>query len=122
MFVWVSHLAADVLWNVWNDLHATWNDTLRTAVTHCVGRSCWSTEALCELLNQRAADIVGCDVDGISNAKDNKGAFGREGEARLGSIESSTGSFLNFTDPDSLLADYRADEDVWDEETERVGT
>jgi len=59
-------------------------------------------------------------VYGICDTKDDEGAFSGEWQTRLRGIEAGTGRFLDFADSDTLLADDRANEDMWDEKAERV--
>jgi hypothetical protein len=68
----VAHLAAGVLGDIGHDLHATRNNALRTTVTDSICRSSWAAEALSQLLNQGATDIVGGNVDGISDTKNHE--------------------------------------------------
>lgn len=117
----VTHLAASVLRNVWNDLHAARDDALRTTVANGVGRSSGATEAFSQLLNKRAADVVGGDVNSVRDTEDDEGAFSREGQARLGGVEARTRCLLNLADSNTALADDGTDEDVGNEKAERVG-
>ena len=72
-----THLAASMLRNVGHYLHATRHDTLRTTVAEGVCGSCWTTEPVAQLLDERAADVISSNVHGVSNTENNKGALGR---------------------------------------------
>jgi hypothetical protein len=58
--------------NIRNDLHTSRDDTSRSATASSVGRSSRASETLGQLLNKGATDVVGSNVDGICNTKDNK--------------------------------------------------
>ena len=72
MLVWVTHLTASMLRYVWDDLHAAWNYTLRTAVADSVGRGCRSTEAIGKLLDQCASDIVRGYMHSVSDSENDE--------------------------------------------------
>jgi hypothetical protein len=58
--------------HVWDHLHASRNYSCWTATSGSVGRCCRSPKSLRELLKKRATDIVGGNVNSISNAKYNE--------------------------------------------------
>ena len=57
---------------------------------------------------------------GVSHSQNDERALSRQREALFGGVEAGTRCILDFTDANTLLADDRADEDMWDEETKRV--
>lgn len=59
-------------------------------------------------------------MDGIGNTHDNEGPFTRHREARIGCIQASARCLLNLTDPSTTLTNNRANENMWDQETQRV--
>lgn len=101
-------VAASWLRDIGDDLHATRNNSSGAATPRGIGRGCGATESLGKLLKQRATHIVGCDMNCIRNTEDNERAFGRKGEGRVGCVEASTRSFLNFTNAHTPLANDRA--------------
>jgi hypothetical protein len=58
-----------------DDLHAARHYPYRSTASGCIRRCRWTSKALVELLKQRTSDIICCDVDCISHAHDDKGAF-----------------------------------------------
>jgi hypothetical protein len=72
VLIGVAHLAAGVLGHIGYNLHATRNNALGTTVTDSIRRSSWAAEALSQLLNQSATDIVGGNVDSISDTKNHE--------------------------------------------------
>lgn len=75
----VTILTTDRLWDIWNNLHAAWDDTCRSTTSRGVSRGSWAPESLSQLLNQGDSNIVGCDMYCVSNTQDNKGSFSRKG-------------------------------------------
>jgi len=65
--VWVAVLTTGRLGYVWHNLHATRDNTSRTATSGSISRGCWAAEALGQLLNECYCDVVCCNVDGISD-------------------------------------------------------
>ena len=117
----VAHLTASVLRNIRNYLHAARDNTLRTTVTDSIRRSCWSAEALSQLLDKRATDIVGGNVDSISDTKYNERALCRQRQTRFRGVQTCTGSFLNLANSDTLLSNDGADQDVRNKQAKRIG-
>lgn len=117
----MAHLPTGVLRDVRDDLHAAGYHALRTSVTYSVRGSSRTTEAISQLLDERAADVVGCDMHSVSHSQHDEGALGGERQAGLRCIQTGSGGFLDLTNPDTLLADDGTNEDVRDEQTKRVG-
>jgi hypothetical protein len=72
VLIGVTHLAASVLGNVRDDLHAARHNALRTTVTNSVSRSSWAAKALSQLLHEGATNVVSSDVNGVSDTKDHE--------------------------------------------------
>lgn len=60
-------------------------------------------------------------MNSIGHAHDNQRPFRGKGQARVGSIETGSGSLLNLLDARTALANNRADQDVGDQETQGIG-
>jgi hypothetical protein len=72
---WSSVVARSRLRRIWHNLHTSWDRSCRGAAASGVGRSGWATKALIELLQKRATDVVGGNVDGICNAHHDQGSL-----------------------------------------------
>lgn len=110
--VGVTVLTTSRLRDVRHDLHATGYCSSGTTAPSSVCRSCRSSKAFSELLNEGHGDIVCGDVYGISNTKDDERPFGRQGKASIGSVQTSTGRLLYLANADTGLANDGADEDM----------
>lgn len=119
--IWMTILTACWLRDVWDNLHASRNNTSGTTTASGVCRCGRSSEALGELLHQSNSDVVSRNVDRIRNAEDDKGSFGGERKTGIGRIQARTRCFLDLTNAHSRLADDRSDENVRDKQTERIG-
>lgn len=71
VIVWVSILTTCGLRNIWDDLHASWNNASRSATSGSVSRSCRSAKSFSQLLYKGLSDIISRNMDCISNTKDN---------------------------------------------------
>jgi hypothetical protein len=116
----VAVVAAGRLGVVGNHLHSTRDCASGTAAASCVGRGCRSAKTLVQLLEERAADIVGCNVDGIGYTHHDQGALRRQGEARVRRIQAGARRLLDLLDAGAALADDGADENMGDEQAKRV--
>jgi hypothetical protein len=114
--IWMTILAPSWLRNVRNDLHTTWHDTGRATATSGICRGGRATESLSELLNESDGDIVGCDVNSVSNTKDHKGSLSRQRKARVRCIKTGTRGFLDFANANTRFANDGSNQDVRDEE------
>ena len=112
--VWVAVLAASRLGHIRHHLHAARNCPGGSTAASSIGRGCRATESLSQLLHQSYGDIVGCDVHGIGNTKDNQRTLGRERETGIGGIQARTGGLLDLANTATTLADDGADENVGD--------
>jgi hypothetical protein len=112
--VGVAVLAASRLRHVWNHLHATRNGTGGATAASSISRGCRAAEALSQLLHQGHGHIVGRDVDGIGDTKNDQGALGRQREAGIGSVQARTGGLLDLADTATTLADDGSNENVGD--------
>lgn len=81
--IWMTVLTSCGLRDVWNDLHTAGNNACWSSTSGSISGCSWAAEAFCELLNQGLAHVVGCNVDGVSNAKDYQRALSGEGETRV---------------------------------------
>jgi hypothetical protein len=63
-------LTTSWLGHVRYNLHTTWDCSSRTAAPGGVSRGCWTSKALCKLLHKSHSNIVCCDVNSISDTKD----------------------------------------------------
>lgn len=97
-----------------NDLHSTGNGSSGSTGSRGVGRRGGSSVSVGELLHERAGDVVGSDMDGISDAGHNQGALSRQRQGRAGRIKSSARSFLDLANTRAGLANDRTDQDVRD--------
>jgi hypothetical protein len=68
-------LATSRLRYVWNDLHASRNDTGWSATSSGIRRGRNPPEAFRQLFHERLADIIGGDVNGIGDAKHDERPF-----------------------------------------------
>lgn len=110
-----------MLRNIRHDLHTAGHDTLRPTVANSISRSSGASKALGQLLDKCAANIVGGNVNSVSDTKHHERALSGKRQTRLRSIEASSGGLLDFANPHTLLADDRANQNVRDEKTKRVG-
>lgn len=95
--------------NVGYDLHATRNNTSRATTPGSIRRRSWASKSLSELLNEGNGNIVGCNVNSISNTEDNEGTFGRQRKASIRGIQACTRGFLDLANADTTLADNGTD-------------
>jgi hypothetical protein len=112
--VWVAVLAASRLGHVWHHLHTTRNGTGGSTAASSISRGCRAAESLSQLLHQGHGNIVGRNVDGIGDTKDDQGTLGREREAGIGSVETRTGGLLDLANTATTLADDGSNENVGD--------
>ena len=112
--------AACRLWDVWNNLHATWDNASWAALTSSISRCGWTTESGGELIHKGGSDVVCGDVDGIGYTEDDEGSLAGEWEVHVGGVELGAGLLLDLLDAGSSLADDSANENGWDEKTKRV--
>lgn len=77
----ISVIPSGRLRTVRHHLHAARHDACRTTATCRVGRRGRAAEAVVELLKQRAAHVVGGDVNGIGNAHNDERPLSGHGEA-----------------------------------------
>lgn len=66
--VTVAVVATGRLGSVGDHLHPSGDSSGGTAATSRIGGGCGAAKTLIELLEERATDVVGCNVDGISHA------------------------------------------------------
>lgn len=116
----ISELAAHSLRHVGNDLHTTWNHARGLPVAVCVGRCRRSAEALCELLHESLANVVGCNMDSICDSEYYERSFGGERQAGIGGVQSSAGCVLNLSNSSTTFANDRSNEKMGDQQTERI--
>lgn len=116
----VTILATSRLRDVRHNLHATGNCSSRTSTPGSISGSRRSSKAFGELLDEGSADVVRGNVHGIGNTEDDKRPLSRQGEASIGGIQPRTRCFLDLANTDSTLANDRADENVGDQQTQRV--
>lgn len=114
-------LTTSRLRDVGYNLHTAGNDTGRSTTTGGISRSSWSTEAFGKLLYQSTSNIVGGNVDSISHTQDDKRSLGGQRKARIRCVQSSTRGFLDLTDSHTTLTDDGANEDVRNQQAQRVG-
>lgn len=69
-------LTAYRLWNIRDNLHASRHDTSRTTAACSVRGSCRPTKSLRQLLNKGLPNVVGSNMDRVSDPKDDQGSFG----------------------------------------------
>ncbi len=62
-------LSASRLRNIWDHLHAAWNNTCWSTTTSSICRSCRTTKSFSQLFHQCLSDVVGSNVNCISYAK-----------------------------------------------------
>jgi hypothetical protein len=105
-------LTAGRLGNVRDDLHAARDSTCRTAAASSVGRGRGTAVTLGQLLNQGGSNVIGGNVNGICDTKDDEGALCGQRKACIGSIQASTGGLLDFTNATATLSDDGTNQDV----------
>lgn len=105
---------------VWDHLHASGDGASRRAASGCVGRGSGAAKSIVELLEERAADIVSSNVNGISNAHDYERAFAGHGKAGIRGIEPCARGFLNLTNAGTTLSNDGANKNMRDQQTEGV--
>ena len=91
--------------HIWNNLHATRNNTGGTTASGSVSRGGGATEALGQLLDKSAADIESSYVNGVSNAKYDQRTLRRQWQTLVGGIQPGARGFLDLANADTLLAD-----------------
>jgi hypothetical protein len=79
--IWVAIVSASWLGHVWNHLHSSRHYSRRATASRGVRRCRGSSKPLRELLKEGASDIVGGNMNGISNAEDDEGTFCRKRKA-----------------------------------------
>jgi hypothetical protein len=102
--IWMTVLTTSGLWDIGHNLHTTWNGPCRSAAAGGVCRGCWSSKALCELLNKGHSNIVRGNVNSVGNTKDDEGPLSGEGKTSIRRIEASSRGLLNFTNTATTLA------------------
>lgn len=70
------------------------------------------------VFEEDCADVVNCDVDGVSNTGDGENTFGRAGKHGFASSKASSGGLLDFLDLGALLADDGAHARVGNDEAD----
>lgn len=60
-------------------------------------------------------------MDGIRNTKDYEGSLRRKGQTAVRGIETSSRGFLDFTNPNAGFTDDGTDQNVWNEQAQRIG-
>lgn len=80
---------------VWYNLHPTWDWTGRAPRAGRVSRRGRTSESLGQLLNEGVGDVVGRDMNGIGNTKNNQRTFGGKRETRTRRVETCPRSLLN---------------------------
>ena len=108
------------LWDVWNNLHATWDNASWATLAGSICRCGWTTESGSELVHEGGSDVVCGDVDGVCYTEDNEGSLAGKWQVHVGGVELGAGLLLDLLDAGSSLADDGADEDGWDEKAEWV--
>lgn len=116
----VAVAASRRVWDVWDNLHAAWDNASWAAAAGSVGGCGWAAETGGELLEESGGDIVGGDVDGVCDTEDDEGPLRREWEVLVGRVESCSRLLLDFLDACSSLADNGSYENIWDEKAKRV--
>ncbi len=114
-------VASGRLREIGHDLHAARHDPHRPATPGCIRRGGRATKPLVQLLEKGAADIIGGNVDRIGHAHNHQRPLRGQRQARVRGVETSTRGFLNLLDPGTALANYRADEDVGNQQPKRIG-
>lgn len=79
----IAVVAAGRLGIVGDHLHPARDGASRAAAASRVGRSRGPAETLVELLQKRAAHVVGCDVDRVGHAHHDQRALRGQGQARV---------------------------------------
>lgn len=110
----VAILTSSGLGDVRHNLHTSRDCTSRAATAGSVSRGSRSSKAFSELLDKSHGNIVGSNVHGISNAKDNERPFSRQRKTSVRGVQTSTRSLLNLADTDTGLSNDRTDEDMRD--------
>ena len=118
--VGMAVLSASRLRDIGYNLHTTRHDTSRSTAASGIGGCSRSTKSLSQLLYKSHGNIVSCNVHGISNTQHNKRAFSGEREAGVRSIQARTGCLLDFANTNTTFPDDRTNEDMGDEEAERI--
>lgn len=72
IIIWVAILTTGWLRDIRNNLHSTWDDACRPTAPGGIRRRGRSTESLSKLLYKGLTNVVGCDMDCISNSKHNQ--------------------------------------------------
>lgn len=101
--------------DVWDHLHSPRHYSCRATASGSIRGCGRPPKPLGELLEECATDIVGGNMNSISNSKDDQGAFRGKRKARVRSIETSTGGFLNLSNSDTSFANDRTNQNVRDQ-------
>lgn len=96
--VGVAIAASCGLWDVWNDLHAAWNNSGWATAAGSVGGSGWTSKTRGKLLKQSGGDVVCGDVHGVCDTKYDQRPLAREWEAGVGSVQLGAGLLLDLLD------------------------
>jgi hypothetical protein len=118
--VGVTHLSTNLLGNIWDNLHTTRNNALRSAVAAGVVGCRWASKSFSQLLDKCASNVVCGNVHCIGNTKYNEGTLSRKRQGGLGCVQAGARLLLDFPNADARLSNDRSNEDVWDEEAERI--
>lgn len=108
------------LWDVWDNLHATWDNASWATLTGSICGCGWTTESGGELIHESGCDVVCGNVDGVSDTEDDEGSLAGKWQVHVGGVELGARLLLDLLDAGSSLADDGADEDGWDENAEWV--
>ena len=68
----MSILSSSRLWHVRNDLHPTGHNTSGATAPRCIRRGSGTAKTFSQLLNQRLTNVIGSNVNGIGNTKNNQ--------------------------------------------------
>lgn len=116
----VSVLPSSRLGNIRYHLHPTRHNTGRTAASSRVCRGSRPAKSLGQLLDESGGNVVCRNVDGIGHAQDDQGPLRRQRKTRVRRIQTRARGFLDLPNAGTALANDRTDEDMGDQETERV--
>ena len=117
IIVWMTILASSRLRHVRNDLHTAGNDASGPSTSGSIRRSCWTTEALSQLLDERLPNVVSSNVHGVCDTEDDERSFCGKRQARVGRVETGARCFLNLTNAYARFSNDRADQDVRNKQT-----
>lgn len=116
----ISVRTMERLWLVWYNLHPTWDWTSRPPRASRVSGRGRASESLSQLLNEGVGDVVGRDMDGIGNTKNDQRTFGRERKTRPGRVETCPRGLLNLAYSRARFPNDRTNEDVRNEQTKGI--